>query len=197
MASNSEGIFSGGSAGIDFSVAPAYYQTGWFQVSCVAAFLLSLWVLHRLRLRQIAQEFNIRLEERVGERTRIARELHDTLLQSFQALMFHFQAVKDQLPPGRGQEALETVLGRADQAIAEGREAIQDLRSYTKSGEELAGTKNGEHGPAAFRISIEGPPRNLTRLPATTFTALRARHCKMPSATRRQVRSKRRLHMAK
>jgi len=91
MASNSDGVFSGGSAAIDFSVAPAYYQSRWFQISCLAAFLLLLWVLHRLRLHQIAQEFNIRLEERVGERTRIARELHDTLLQSFQALMFHFQ----------------------------------------------------------------------------------------------------------
>ena len=152
LASNSDGIFNGGSAGIDFSIAPAYYQTHWFQASCVAAFLLSLWVVHRFRLHQIAQEFNIRLEERVGERTRIARELHDTLLQSFQALMFHFQAVKDLLPPGRGKEALERVLDRADQAIVEGREAIQNLRSSTKVtnelsqamaalGEELAGAK--------------------------------------------------------
>jgi len=114
----------------------------------------------------------MRLEERVGERTRIARELHDTLLQSFQALMFHFQAVYDLLSPGKGKEALEKVLDRADRAIVEGRGAIQDLRSsttvtnelalaMTALGEEFAGAHDGEKSPAAFRVSIEGTPRNL------------------------------------
>jgi signal transduction histidine kinase len=58
----------------------------------VAAFLGLLWGLYRYRLHQIAQQFNARMEERVGERTRIARELHDTLLQSFQGLMLHFRS---------------------------------------------------------------------------------------------------------
>jgi ligand-binding sensor domain-containing protein len=97
-ACNNSGVWNEAGAFIDFSVAPAYYQTRWFQASCVAAFLILLWGLYRFRLLQIAQEFNMRLEERVNERTRIARELHDTLLQSFQGLMLRFQVAHDELP---------------------------------------------------------------------------------------------------
>ena len=86
IASNNSGVWNEAGDSFDFSIAPAYYQTTWFQASCVAAFLALLWALYRYRLHQIAQEFNARLEERVGERTRIARELHDTLLQSLSRL---------------------------------------------------------------------------------------------------------------
>ena len=172
MASNNSGVWNEAGASFDFSIAPKYYQTTWFKASSVAAFLGLLWGLYRYRLHQIAQEFNVRLEERVNERTRIARELHDTLLQSFQALMIHFQAVDNQLPPGKGKEALEKVLNRADQAIVEGRDAIQNIRSsttvtnelshsVTALGEELAGSHDGGSGPATFRVSVEGTPRDL------------------------------------
>jgi signal transduction histidine kinase len=171
-ACNNSGVWNEAGASFDFSIDPAYYQTTWFRASCVAAFLGLLWALHRLRLHQIAQQFHARLEARVDERTRIAQELHDTLLQSFQALMFHFQAVNHLLPPSKGKEALEKVLDRADQAIVEGRDAIQNIRSsttvtnelshaMTALGEELSGSNDGENGPATFRVSVEGPPRGL------------------------------------
>src|SRR6202035_4893045 len=99
-----------------------------------AAFLTTAWVITAMvaRVRKLTEaQLTLRFEERLAERTRIARELHDTLLQSFQALMFHFQTVNDLLPPGKAKEALEKVLDRADKAIVEGREAIQNLRSST------------------------------------------------------------------
>ncbi|MGA3306936.1 MAG: two-component regulator propeller domain-containing protein, partial [Stellaceae bacterium] len=172
LASNNSGVWNEAGDSFDFSIKPAYYQTAWFQASCAAAFFLMLWGLYRYRLHQIAQRFNMRMEARVDERTRIARELHDTLLQSFQALMIHFQAVDNLLPPGKGKEALEKVLDRADQALVEGRSAIQNIRSsttvtnelshaVTALGEELAGSHNGEDGPATFRVSVEGTPRDL------------------------------------
>ena len=153
-------------------ILPAWYQTAWFRASCVVAFLGLLWALYRFRLHQIAERFNTRMEARVDERTRIARELHDTLLQSFQALMIHFQAVDNLLPPGKGKDALEKVLDRADRALVEGRNAIQNIRSsttvtnelshaVTALGEELAGSHDGETGPATFRVSVEGTPRDL------------------------------------
>jgi signal transduction histidine kinase len=123
------------------------------------------------RVRKLTEaQLTLRFEERLSERTRIARELHDTLLQSFQALMLHFQAVNDLLPPGQAKEGLETALDRADQAIVEGRDAIQNLRSsttlanelaqaITALGEELAGAHQGE--APAFHVAIEGAPRDL------------------------------------
>jgi hypothetical protein len=79
-------------------ITPPWWNTTWFRVSSVAAFLMLIWGLYRYRLHQLAQEFNMRLEERIEERTRIARELHDTLLQSFQGLVLRFQTVRNLLP---------------------------------------------------------------------------------------------------
>jgi signal transduction histidine kinase len=172
IACNNDGVWNEAGAVSNFTIAPTFYQTSWFRAACVVAFLGLLWALHRLRLHQIAQRFNTRMKARVDERTRIARELHDTLLQSFQALMIHFQAVDNLLPPGKGKDALEKVLDRADRALVEGRNAIQNIRSsttvtnelshaVTALGEELAGSHDGETGPATFRVSVEGTPRDL------------------------------------
>src|SRR5579863_1663323 len=105
------------------------------------AFLVTAWVITAMvsRVRKMTEtQLTLRFEERLSERTRIARELHDTLLQSFQALMLHFQSVHDMLPPGAAKEALEKALKRADAAIAEGRDAIQNLRSSTTATNDLA-----------------------------------------------------------
>ena len=138
MASNNSDVLSEAGASFDFSIAPAYYQTAWFQASCGIAFLALLWGLYKYRLHQIAREFNVRLDERVGERTRIARDLHDTLLQSFQGLMLHLQVVDDMLPQGKAKVELEKTLERADAAIAEGRTAVYDLRSSATTTNDLA-----------------------------------------------------------
>ena len=122
--------------------------------------------------RRIAHDFNLRLDERVHERTRIARELHDTLLQSFQGLMLRFQSARDLLParPADALEALDGALDRADQAIVEGRDAIQNLRSSTTVSNDLAQAitslaeelSNGPgKGSTTFRMSVEGSPRDL------------------------------------
>jgi signal transduction histidine kinase len=108
-----------------------------------------------------------RLEERLAERERIARDLHDTLLQSFHALILRFEVVNRQLPAGKAKEALEQTLEQADRAIAEGRSAVYDLRaSATDSGDlsealNAAGNEfSGDHG-AAFNLTVEGPVREL------------------------------------
>ncbi|WP_433972675.1 two-component regulator propeller domain-containing protein [Tunturiibacter lichenicola] len=97
-ACNSSGVWNQTGASLDFVVLPAWYQRTWFRLLCAAAFLTFLWGLYRLRLQQLARQYGMRLEERVSERTRIARELHDTLLQSFQGLLLHLQVVSDLLP---------------------------------------------------------------------------------------------------
>ena len=109
----------------------------------------------------------LRLEERVNERTRIARVLHDTLLQSFQGLMLHLQVVENLLPPGKAKEKLEQTLKRADQAIAEGRDAVSDLRSSATTTNDLAQALRAAcnelatPNAAAFQVTVEGPARDL------------------------------------
>jgi signal transduction histidine kinase len=172
-ASNNSGVWNEAGTFLDFSVAPAYYQTIWFRSLCVAAFLAMLWALYQLRLRQVAQQFNMRMEERVNERLRIARELHDTMLQSFQAAVLHFQAVADLIPkrPQEAQQKLDSALDLADHAIAEGRDAVQGLRSSTTVtndiaaamvtlGKELAGNEALQNCPE-FRVEVEGATCDL------------------------------------
>src|SRR5262245_52957388 len=175
IASNNSGVWNEAGAFLDFSIAPAYYQTTWFRVGSIVAVLVVIVGSYRWRLRQIAHAFNARLDERVNERTRIARELHDTLLQSFQGLMLRFQTARNLMPahPGKAIEALDGALDRADQAIAEGRDAIQNLRSSTIVSNELAQAITGlaeelnnanggsEKHSATFRMSVEGSPRDL------------------------------------
>ena len=113
------------------------------------------------------------LEARVNERTRIARELHDTLLQSFHGLLLHFQTAYSLLPsrPDEAREKLEKAINAATQAIIEGRDAVQALRSFTAEtndlaaaiktvGEELTARESNSISPA-FRVEVEGKPRNL------------------------------------
>jgi signal transduction histidine kinase/ligand-binding sensor domain-containing protein len=155
---------------------PFVYQTAWFRVLSAAVFVALLLVLHRYRMRQVAHEFDVRLEERLNERTRIAQELHDTLLQSFQGLLFHLHVVSNVLPKLPTEEAkdrLNHIIEQAQQAVNEGRDAVQGLRSSTvlngdlsvalgALGEELAaGTTQSR---PAFHLVVEGKERTLKPL---------------------------------
>jgi signal transduction histidine kinase len=172
MACNNSGVWNEDGASFDFSIAPAYYQTWWFRLSCAVAFLALLWGLYKLRLRRVGKEFNMRLDERVNERTRIARELHDTLLQSFQGVLLFFQAGVDQLPDlANARKTLQSAVDRAQEAISEGREAVQGLRSSTTNTNELAAalstfgkelaTKQTNEDCPVLEIEVEGEPQDL------------------------------------
>jgi ligand-binding sensor domain-containing protein/signal transduction histidine kinase len=132
VACNNSGVWNESGAFLDFSIAPTFYQNTWFLASAVIAFIGFLWMFYIYRLRRVAEGFNIRLAERVDERTRIARELHDTLLQGLHSLLFHFQAVNNLLPsrPDEAKWTLERALDSAAQSITEARDAVYDLRSH-------------------------------------------------------------------
>jgi len=168
IASNNSGVWNENGDTLEFSIAPAYYQTNWFRASMIAAFFLAVFGLYRLRLLQISREFNAQLEGRVDERLRVARELHDTLLQSFQGMMPFLQAARNKFAKGGdGLETLDQALGFGAQAIAEGREAIQGMRSSTTITNDLAraiqavGDELKSEGSAEFRVLIEGSSRDL------------------------------------
>ena len=172
IACNSDGIWDDTPARLDFSVTPAYYQTNWFRALCAVFFLALLWAAYQWRVRQLRHQFEITLDARVGERTRIARALHDTLLQSAHGMLLRFQTVSQLLPerPTEAKDRLDKAIEQTANFITEARDEVQGLRDSTTQtndlalaistlGEELAADSTG-HRPA-FRVAVEGQSRDL------------------------------------
>jgi signal transduction histidine kinase/ligand-binding sensor domain-containing protein len=173
MARDSHGSWSGPEAALSFEVEPAYWQTRWFQIASILASVFIAWSLYRFRLRQMAARMDLRYSERLAERTRIARELHDTLLQSFQGLMLQFQAVSNLLPrrADEAKQRLDRAIDQAGKAIIESRDTVHDLRSSTALTNDLGAAitalvkefsvdQTGRNC-ADFRVQVEGIPRAL------------------------------------
>ena len=134
--------------------------------------LLTDDLIHQL----VLTEFHIRMEERVNERTRIARDLHDTLLQSFQSVVLKLSAVQYLMRdrPAEAARMMERIVEQARQALTEGRNAILGLRSstvvtndlrkaITTLGEGLASDQHEGKSPY-FRVDVEGTSMDLTPL---------------------------------
>jgi signal transduction histidine kinase/ligand-binding sensor domain-containing protein len=174
IAANNDGVWSESGASLAFVIPPGFVQTGWFIVLCVAGGAAAVWALIRLRVRQVRRRLEERMEERLNERTRIARELHDSLLQGFQGLMFRLQAVRQLLPERTGDAVkfLDSAMQAGDQAIGEGRDAVQNLRSSSFDDSDLAtslsalgtelGTGIDPPSMPEYRVLVEGRPRELT-----------------------------------
>jgi signal transduction histidine kinase/ligand-binding sensor domain-containing protein len=164
IACNNSGIWNEQGDTLEFSIDPTIYQTNWFRALCAAVFLALLWTAYQFRVRQLQQKFHLASDARLNERMRIARELHDNLLQTVQGLMLSLQAISEMMPAGAAKNKFEKTLEIGDRAIREGRSAVQDLRSTRSDltqavralGHELA-SGNG----ATFRLVVQGPRREL------------------------------------
>jgi signal transduction histidine kinase len=174
--SNSLGVWNETGATVRIRVLGFWWTWWWVRTAFIAILITLVWGLHRLRLHQIAYEFNIRLEARVNERTRIARELHDTLLQSFQGVLLKLSSLKYVIPdrPTEAVESLEHLVEQARAAVTEGRDAVQGLRSSTVVANDLAraiatfgnglvGDQPGENRPE-LSVQVEGKSRDLPPL---------------------------------
>jgi signal transduction histidine kinase/ligand-binding sensor domain-containing protein len=172
-ASNSDGVWSSKGATIAFEVEPSIFQTRWFQVTSVGVLALLALGVYQLRVQQLHRQFNIGLEARVNERTRIARDLHDTLLQSFNAVLLRFQTVSNLLPtrPDEAKSRIDVAIEEASDAITEGRDAVHELRSgglatvdlpqsISNFAKELLSNSSSENLPE-FRVQVEGASRDL------------------------------------
>jgi signal transduction histidine kinase len=168
IACNDDGLWNEVGDALSFTIAPAYYQTKWFEFLCAASFAGMLWLFYISRLKRATEQVQERLGARMEERERIARELHDTLLQGFQGLMLRLQAVLKTVPAEEPtHQMIESVLDRADQVLLEGRQSVRDLREEGAGGNELSGTlvRCGEElaeGKASlFSLSVVGTPQAL------------------------------------
>src|SRR6185503_9235138 len=121
-----------------FVVLPSFYQTAWFAVLCAVAGATLVWLAFTMRVRAITRVVRARAEERADERIRIARELHDTLLQGIQGLLLTFHVAAQKISPGDESKAmLERALTTADRIIIEGRNRVGSLRSEHVTDAEL------------------------------------------------------------
>ena len=173
IASNSEGIWNSAEASLPFTIAPAWAQMGSFWAAVGLLVAAGIWAGYRFRLRQLARQLDVRFEDRLAERSRIARELHDTLLQSFQGAVLRFRAVTYMLPdqPDTARATLENAIDQARQAIVEGRDAVQGLRSPASATNDIAeaiatlaqtlSADDGSQRPPVFQVNVEGTPRDL------------------------------------
>jgi ligand-binding sensor domain-containing protein/two-component sensor histidine kinase len=168
VACNNSGVWNDTGAESVFVVEPTFYQTLWFKALIALAVAGLLWGLYLLRLKKATANVQERLLVQVEERERIARELHDTLLQGFQGITLRMQGVAKNMPihdPLR--KMTDDVLDRADQVLREARSNVRNLRRRTTDENELLDrlTKCGEElskdHAATFTLAIVGEPKVL------------------------------------
>ncbi|HTW63801.1 MAG TPA: two-component regulator propeller domain-containing protein [Bryobacteraceae bacterium] len=168
LASDSNGLWNGREATLGFEMAPAFWQTWWFRACVILACALAILAIYRLRLRQLTHQLNVRFEERLGERTRIAQDLHDTLLQGFLSASMQLHVAVNRLPPeSPSRTSLNRVLQLMSQVIEEGRNAVRGLRSSQSASLNLENAfaqiqqELAIEDDVGFRVIVDGQPQPL------------------------------------
>ena len=168
IASNNDGVWNDAGTSFTFTIPPTFFQTIWFDLLLAAIAICLLWVAYILRLRRATEQVSARLGERLQERERIARELHDTLLQNFQAIILRFQIVANKLgneDPNR--IAMENGLDYADRVLFDGRNQIRGIRTDINALDELStllstyGDELAHLWPLKFHLTLRGTPFGL------------------------------------
>jgi ligand-binding sensor domain-containing protein/signal transduction histidine kinase len=168
IASNSEGLWNGPESTLEFDIEPVFWQTWLFRLSCVTVAGLAVLIFYRLRLRHFARQLNMRFEERLAERTRVAQDLHDTLLQGFLSASMQLDVAVDHLP---ADSAAKPLISRVHKlmrhVIDEGRTALKGLRSPGSESYDLAESfaaiqhEIGLREQIDFQVTVEGTLRPL------------------------------------
>ncbi len=167
IAANEDGVWNRQGASLDFTIPPTFLQSIWFKLLCALALGGLGWAAYKLHVQRLKTRLQTNFDVRIAERERIARELHDTLLQSFQGVVLFFQSLADRIPPDSAlRTPIEKGLDHADAALAEGRDRVRELRSEAGQNDlaqalrdAVAEMVTGE--TPRFRLIVEGTPRPL------------------------------------
>jgi len=167
-ACNKDGVWNNEGASLSFAIAPAWYQTAAFRISCVLAAIFFLWLLYYLRMKQASRSIRARFDERIDERTQIARNLHDTLLQTIQgSKMVVDQAKSDLSDPEKTKSYLNHLANWLDRASLEGRAVLESLRmTNSGTGDLTASIRGGieelkSKYALAISLSVQGTPSKI------------------------------------
>lgn len=167
IACNNDGVWNENGAALNFAITPAFYQTLGFKMLLAFSAIGLIWLLHNLRLKQATSQMQARLGERLEERGRIARELHDTLIQSVDGLMLRLQTALDEPDPKQSHHMIEKALDSADEVMSEGRQRVHALRAEAALVTELSealgsyGRELAEDRPISFAVALVGSPRPM------------------------------------
>jgi signal transduction histidine kinase len=164
VASNEDGI-SSGTDSLEFVIEPALSQRIWFIVASVLVAIALVWTAMVIRTKRLAAWIRLREEHRTEERVRIARDLHDTLLQGIQGLMLRFHVAAQAVPDDEPARAmLERALQSADRIMLEGRDRVNRLRSDMlvnvsfRDAFKTVGAELNAHEAIDFCVDITGAP---------------------------------------
>lgn len=167
-AANSDGVWSENPSIVAFKIKHTFYQTRAFRLLSIAVLILCAVMVVVFQYRRMLRTLRDRIEIRHAERERIARELHDTLLQGIQGLILFFQTVPDRMPKGDPfLEKINQALDRAHEVLVEGRNRVRDLRASDQSLKDLAeafralGDELAESSSTNFRVSCPGGHRDI------------------------------------
>lgn len=164
IAANNDGVWNTEGASLVFSIAPTFLQSVWFKLLLAIGIALLMWVTYRMLLKRQAAVLHKRFDIRIAERERIARELHDTLLQSVQGLILRFDSVASHMPSESALYAsAQEAIRHAEVVVAEGRDRVRDLRTTTKAdlGQSIVeASREIIHGDMPrFTLSVKGEQR--------------------------------------
>ena len=139
VACNNDGIWNEEGARLELRVTAAWYQTNWFLILALVSLAFLSWVIYTIRVRQVAAAISARFDDRLAERTRLAREFHDTFLQTIQgSKMVADNALDESTDLSSMRRAMERLAGWLGQATQEGRAALNSLRASTTETNDLA-----------------------------------------------------------
>jgi len=177
IGSNNDGVWNKVGAALTLSQAPKFHQTLWFRALCVVIGILVLWAAYRLRLSSITSRMQASLNSRLAERERIARDLHDTLLQGVHGLLLRFQSIADRMHGHEFAKPMEQALERAEDMMIESRERLLDLRTPIAPKDLSAmlsarAAEAGLDGSTEIKMSVSGERAPIDPSVAEEITAI-------------------------
>jgi hypothetical protein len=168
VASNSAGLWNGPETSVTFLVEPSFWQTWWFRFGSVIICCLAIMALYRLRMSQMVGRLNVRFHDRLAERTRIAQDLHDTLLQGVLSASMQLDLAEEHVPADSpAKPLLRRVLELMRQVTEEGRHALKGLRAADIKSPSLESALSRlsvelfTDSGIEYRVVIQGTPRPL------------------------------------
>jgi ligand-binding sensor domain-containing protein/signal transduction histidine kinase len=169
QAASARGSWNEPGTSLHITILPPWWATWWFRTAYIAFALLVLGAVYVIRMRQLSRQLTIRMEERITERTRIARDLHDTFFQGIQGLLLRFNTASSLLEKDQAsaRTILRETLEKSDGVMLEGRELMLDLREGAAKTKELAdalalaGSDLSRTDTSGFQVAVFGDPRPL------------------------------------